>query len=45
MSGRTLKDYYEEFKALEDNHDKALAWAQDQVNRDRENKQSGPTPK
>jgi hypothetical protein len=38
MSFKSLKEYYEEFKALDDDHDndKALAYAQYQVNRDRD---------
>jgi len=36
MSTKSLKEYYDEYKALEDDHDKAMAYAQDQVNRDRD---------
>jgi hypothetical protein len=36
MSSKSLKEYYDEYKTLEGDHDKAVAYAEDQVNRDRD---------
>eukprot|EP00343_Euplotes_focardii_P008964 CAMPEP_0205824430 /NCGR_PEP_ID=MMETSP0206-20130828/21013_1 /ASSEMBLY_ACC=CAM_ASM_000279 /TAXON_ID=36767 /ORGANISM="Euplotes focardii, Strain TN1" /LENGTH=62 /DNA_ID=CAMNT_0053122575 /DNA_START=26 /DNA_END=211 /DNA_ORIENTATION=- len=43
MSAKSIKEYYDEYKLVENDHDKALAWAQEQVNRDRDRPGVGPS--